>query len=68
MSRNVADRKDGELYNEIDLEDLHGPAQDVTIPLNVQDRQSFFEGQGTIEDTSRGIMNGKTEEVGSETV
>jgi hypothetical protein len=35
-----------DIYNEIDLEDLRGPAQATTIELEVQDTQDKAESKG----------------------
>lgn len=49
-----------DIYNEIDLEDLRGPAQATTIELEVQETQDKAESKG--EGDIRGIMPGKTDE------
>ncbi|WWC69962.1 uncharacterized protein I206_103906 [Kwoniella pini CBS 10737] len=49
-----------DLYNEIDLADLHGPAQDTTITLDVQEAGDMADKQG--QDGDGGVLPGKTEE------
>lgn len=53
--------QDLDIYGEIDLEDLHGPAEPTTIALEVGDADEAVNG-----DTSgpgKGVINGKTDEV-----
>lgn len=50
-----------DIYAEIDLEDLHGPSAETTIPIDVQDDQVAL---GTnADDSSRGVLPGKSDEV-----
>ncbi|WRT66590.1 uncharacterized protein IL334_003549 [Kwoniella shivajii] len=49
-----------DLYNEIDLEDLHGPAQETTIALDVQDSDEMADKQG--HEDNAGVLTGKTDE------
>jgi len=51
-----------DIYNEIDLEDLRGPAVDTTIRLDVQDKEDETNGDAN-NPTNRGIISGKTAEV-----
>jgi transcription initiation factor TFIIH subunit 1 len=54
--------EDYDIYNEIDLEDLHGPAAAQTIPLDVQDTDAVVNGDK--ETTSaKGVMPGRSAEV-----
>jgi hypothetical protein len=54
--------EDYDIYNEIDLEDLHGPAAAQTIPLDVQDTDAVVNGDK--ETTSaKGVMPGISAEV-----
>ncbi|RSH88965.1 RNA polymerase II transcription factor B subunit 1 [Saitozyma podzolica] len=53
--------EDYDIYNEIDLEDLHGPAAAQTIPLDVQDTDAVVNGDK--ETTSaKGVMPGRSAE------
>jgi len=50
-----------DIYNEIDMEDLRGPAVDTTIRLDVQEKDDEAEGdEGQV---VRGIVSGKSQEV-----
>ncbi|WWC89097.1 uncharacterized protein L201_004015 [Kwoniella dendrophila CBS 6074] len=49
-----------DLYNEIDLPDLRGPAQDNTITLDVQEASEMADKQG--EEGDSGVLPGKSEE------
>ncbi|WVF71377.1 hypothetical protein IAT40_006181 [Kwoniella sp. CBS 6097] len=49
-----------DLYNEIDLEDLHGPAKETTITLDVQDAADMADKQGNEGPT--GVLPGRSEE------
>ncbi|WVQ99485.1 hypothetical protein IAU59_006620 [Kwoniella sp. CBS 9459] len=49
-----------DLYNEIDLEDLHGPAKETTITLDVQDAADMADKQGSEGPT--GVLPGRSEE------
>jgi hypothetical protein len=51
-----------DIYNEIDLEDLRGPAVDTTIRLDVQDKEDATNGDAE-NPSHRGIIAGKTMEV-----
>ena len=50
-----------DIYNEIDMEDLRGPAVDTTIRLDVQEKDDEMEGDD--EQVVRGIVSGKSQEV-----
>ncbi|OCF60893.1 transcription initiation factor TFIIH subunit 1 [Kwoniella mangroviensis CBS 10435] len=49
-----------DLYNEIDLEDLHGPAQENTIALDVQEAAGEADKQG--QEGVVGVLPGKSDE------
>ena len=51
-----------DIYNEIDLEDLRGPAVDNTIRLDVQDGEEDTNGD-TENAAARGIVTGQSIEV-----
>ncbi|OCF39290.1 transcription initiation factor TFIIH subunit 1 [Kwoniella heveanensis CBS 569] len=53
-------RRGIDLYNEIDLEDLHGPAKETTITLDVQDAADMADKQGNEGPT--GVLPGLSEE------
>lgn len=50
-----------DIYNEIDMEDLRGPAVDTTIRLDVQEKDDEMEGDDG--QVARGIVSGKSQEV-----
>lgn len=50
-----------DIYNEIDMEDLRGPAVDTTIRLDVQEKDDEMEGDDG--QVVRGIVSGKSQEV-----
>jgi len=50
-----------DIYNEIDMEDLRGPAVDTTIRLDVQEKDD--EAEGDDGQVVRGIVSGKSQEV-----
>jgi len=50
-----------DIYNEIDIEDLRGPAVDTTIRLDVQEKDDEMEGDDG--QVVRGIVSGKSQEV-----
>jgi hypothetical protein len=55
-------QQDYDIYSEIDLEDLHGPAGATTIPLDVQDAESAVTGdEGS---SGKGVMPGRSDDVG----
>lgn len=49
-----------DIYNEIELEDLRGPAVDTTIRLDVQDQEDQTNDE---DNTARGIIAGKSPDV-----
>nr|XP_018262956.1 transcription initiation factor TFIIH subunit 1 [Kwoniella dejecticola CBS 10117]OBR85114.1 transcription initiation factor TFIIH subunit 1 [Kwoniella dejecticola CBS 10117] len=49
-----------DLYNEIDLADLHGPAQDNTITLDVQEAGDMADKHG--QEGAGGVLPGKSDE------
>lgn len=49
--------QDEDIYNEIELEDLRGPAVDNTIRLDVQDQDDWLDEEDSV---ARGIILGKT--------
>lgn len=60
MSNSIQPDED-DIYNEIDLEDLRGPAKDTTIRLDVQEKDD--ETAGDDSQVARGIVSGQTQEV-----
>lgn len=60
MSNSIQPDED-DIYNEIDLEDLRGPAKDTTIRLDVQEKDDETEGDDG--QVARGIVSGQTQEV-----
>ena len=59
--RIVANLQDANIYDEIDLEDLHGPAQENTIALDVRDADAD---DGTRNGGAvKGILPGRSDEV-----
>jgi len=50
-----------DIYDEIDMEDLRGPAVDTTIRLDVQEKGDEMEGDDG--QVVRGIVSGKSQEV-----
>ncbi|WVW84245.1 hypothetical protein I302_106275 [Kwoniella bestiolae CBS 10118] len=65
-NRDGSDLTDGlygtgiDLYNEIDLEDLHGPAQENTIALDVQEAGEMADKQG--QEGDAGVLPGRSDE------
>ncbi|KAK4688710.1 transcription initiation factor TFIIH subunit 1, partial [Tremellales sp. Uapishka_1] len=58
-SRTISE-DDLDIYGEIELDDLRGPAAPSTIPLDVQNASSLMDAQNDEDDGSRGILPGKT--------
>jgi hypothetical protein len=53
--------QDDDIYNEIEYEDLRGPAAAATIALDVQENEEATNGDKG--DVLRGILPGRSEEV-----